>query len=241
MTQQLDRTSILRRLAELDRRDRRRRLFGASSHDYRINQRLPAATIEAFEGRHGISLPDDYRSFLTEIGDGGAGPGYGVLPFGRDDDGRAWDDGGLVGDLGRPFPHATAWNLPDSFWAGRPDWSPDTPVEEQDRLMAAWDREVERHYWNPALMNGAIPICHRGCAERQWLVIHGEQRGSVWDDLRADEAGLAPALGDSGEPLTFAGWYTAWLDASLLQVRPSSRARQVFGRLLRCVRGSRRS
>ena len=49
--------------------------------------------------------------------------------------------------------------------------------------MEAWDRELEAHYWDPAIMNGAIPICHKGCALRQWLVIHGEQRGFVWDDL----------------------------------------------------------
>ncbi len=66
--------------------------------------------------------------------------------------------------------------------------------------MEAWDREVEAHYWNPAIMDGAIPICHKGCALRQWLVIHGEQRGFVWDDLRVDNAGIAPVLGESGEP-----------------------------------------
>ena len=81
--------------------------------------------------------------------------------------------------------------------------------------MEAWDRELEAHYWNPAIMDGAIPICHKGCALRQWLVIHGEQRGSIWDDHRADHAGIAPVLGESGEPVTFAGWYMAWLDDTL--------------------------
>ena len=55
----------------------------------------------------------------------------------------------------KPFPHTTAWNLPDSFWDGEPDWPPDAPIEEQDRLMEAWDRELVTHYWNAAVMNGA--------------------------------------------------------------------------------------
>jgi hypothetical protein len=168
-----------------------------------------------FESRHGISLPEDYRHFITEIGDGGVEPSYGVLPFGKDDDGRDWEGGGLVGDPGSPFRHTAAWNLPDSFWAGEPDWPPDTPVEEQDRLMDAWDREVEAHYWNPAIMDGAIPICHKGCALRQWLVVHGEQQGIVWDDHRADQAGIAPVLDAAGQPMTFADWYMAWLDDTL--------------------------
>ena len=78
--------------------------------------------------------------------------------------------------------------------------------------MEAWDRELEVHYWNPAIMNGAIPICHKGCALRQWLVIHGDQRGFVWDDNRVDNAGIAPVLDESGEPVTFADWYMGWLD-----------------------------
>ena len=81
--------------------------------------------------------------------------------------------------------------------------------------MEAWDRELKARYWNPAIMDGAIPICHKGCALRQWLVIHGERRGFVWDDFRADYCGLAPVLDDHGEPVTFAGWYMAWLDESL--------------------------
>lgn len=218
MASMLDRSTILLRLNELDRRDRRRCVFGASSHGYKLNPPLPVAVIEAFEERHGVSLPEGYRHFITEIGDGGAGPYYGILPFGKDDDGRAWEGGGLVGDPRKPFPHKAAWNLPDSFWDGEPDWPPDTPVEEQDRLMEAWDRELEQHYWNPAIMDGAIPICHKGCALRQWLVIHGEQRGFVWDDLRVDNAGIAPALDESGGPLTFADWYMAWLDASVGEV-----------------------
>jgi hypothetical protein len=215
MPEALDRDSVLQRLADLDRRDPWRKVFGSGSHDYKLNPPLPLSVVEAFEGRHGVSLPEDYRLFMTEIGNGGAGPCYGVLPFGKDDDDRDWGGGGLVGDPSRPFRHTTAWNLPESFWDGEPDPPPGTPPEEEDRLMEAWDREVEERYWNPAIMDGAIPICHLGCALRQWLVIHGERRGHVWNDFRADCRGLSPLLGGSGEAVTFTDWYTGWLDDSL--------------------------
>src|SRR4051794_17271566 len=131
MPAMLNRSTVLRRLADLDRRDRRRRVFGASLHEYRLNPPLSGTVIEAFEVRHRVRLPEDYRHFMTVIGDGGAAPYYGVLPFGKDDEDRDWGGGWLVGAPSKPFPHTTAWNLPDSFWDGEPDPPPGTPVEEE--------------------------------------------------------------------------------------------------------------
>ncbi|MCA9112451.1 MAG: SMI1/KNR4 family protein [Planctomycetaceae bacterium] len=48
-----------------------------------------------FQRRHGILLPDDYREFITEIGDGGAGPYYGVKPLAN---------AAKYTDLSTPFP-----------------------------------------------------------------------------------------------------------------------------------------
>ena len=101
MPPMLNRSTVLRRLSDLDRQDRRRRVFGADSQEYRLKPPLPVSVIQAFEDRHGVSLPEDYRLFLTEIGNGGVGPYSGLLPFGKDDDDRDWEGGGLVGDSGR--------------------------------------------------------------------------------------------------------------------------------------------
>ena len=110
-------------------------MFGSAAHDYKLNPPIPVSTIEEFEARHGIRLPDDYRHFVTEIGNGGAGPYYGLFPFGELDEGLSWEQGDLIGDVAQPFPHVEAWNLPVSFWDQEPDLSPDMPAEEQDRLV----------------------------------------------------------------------------------------------------------
>lgn len=214
--------TILRLLNDLDRRDPNRKIFGSNGHRYRLNPPLPLPTIEAFERQHRVLLPDDYRMFLTEIGNGGAGPAYGVFPFGQEDDGFefcAWEEGSLVGDLSKRFRHTDAWNLPDLFWEQEPSPPPDVLPEDEDRLYEAWDRELEANYWNPAIMDGAIPICHLGCAYRQWLVINGEQRGYVWDDDRADQAGIRPHRNPDGRQLTFSDWYMTWLSKALKQCR----------------------
>jgi hypothetical protein len=66
-------------------------------------------------------------------------------------------------------------------------------------------------------MNGAIPICHLGCALRQWLVINGDQRGFIWNDYRADRGGVLPLRSESGEQMNFSDWYLSWLNESIRQ------------------------
>ena len=221
MDMSFERRTVLRLLKELDRRDTGRRVFGSGAHQYRLRAPLPRSVVEAFEKRCEILLPDEYKYFITEIGDGGAGPYYGLFPFGQHDDGWglcAWESGGLVGDVSKTFPHQDAWNLADSFWRKRPDPPPDIPPEGEDELMGEWDKELEEKYWDPAIMNGAIPICHLGCAYRQWLVINGGQRGYVWCDERANDEGIYPLRDGSGRQMTFSDWYMAWLHKSLADV-----------------------
>ena len=61
-------------------------------------------------------------------------------------------------------------------------------------------------------MRGAIPICHRGCALRQWLVVQGPLKGTIWDDDRVDRKGIRPLLDEHGRRVTFAAWYLSWLE-----------------------------
>jgi hypothetical protein len=209
-----NKTAIIEALERLARRDPKCKLFGSASHEYRLNSPLPVKRIEAFERKHRVTLPKDYKYFITAVGNGGAGPYYGLFRFGEHDDLHdfcKWKDGGLVGDLSKKFSHTKAWNLPRSFFRAeelepRPDASP----EEEEQLYEEWNKRLEEHYWNPAIMNGAIPICHLGCAYRHWLVINGKQRGFVWGD-RADEKGIYPLRTSSRRPVTFADWYLSWL------------------------------
>lgn len=90
---------IIERLGELDAR---RVVFGASQHQYAPKPRASESELSAFETEQGIRLPAPYRAFLTEIGNGGPGPYYGVLPI---DLKARW--------VARPFPHVRAFELPE--------------------------------------------------------------------------------------------------------------------------------
>ena len=45
---------------------------------YAMKPPAGAAAVESFELNQDVRLPDDYREFLLQVGDGGAGPGYGL-------------------------------------------------------------------------------------------------------------------------------------------------------------------
>lgn len=228
-------TDMLSRLRTLKRLDLDCACFAARSHGYDLNPPVPEEEVARMEAKHGCRFPDDYRSFITELGNGGAGPAYGVFPLGMQDHMRdvgPWEDGySLVGDLSKPFPLRDAWNLPDDFWAQQPNPTEATPVEEEDRMNEEWDKKLEAHYYATCITDGAIPISHEGCALRNWLVVTGALAGTVWRDLRADSKGILPFLNEDGTRMGFNDWYLQWVGQCTQQVEESqarSRLSEVF-------------
>jgi hypothetical protein len=188
------------------------RVFGVDIHGFRLNPPLTEVDVAAFEREHSLRLPHDYRQFLTDIGNGGAGPFYGISPLGEMDDNfglQNWQENdGVVGVLSEPFPLQDEWN----DLSGRPN---DNFAVSNE---AEYDRQVEafgKTYWCSSLVNGAIPICHEGCALRVWLVVTGAQPGYLWEDRRTEYAGLKPIRLANGSLATFARWYGEWLDRCL--------------------------
>ena len=171
----------------------------------------------AFEKLHAVTLPDDYRHFMSHIGNGGAGPYYGVFPLGQMDgtgeEFELWNErDGLIGVLSESFPLRDAWN----DLSGRPSEELlETNLEEYERQLG----EFEKIYWDPARTNGALPICHMGCALRIWLAVSGEEAGHLWRDGRADDTGLSPLTLKNNVRATFSSWYEEWLDEALQTLR----------------------
>jgi hypothetical protein len=87
-------------LLRLRMTDEKRRVFGSAHHGYIVRPVLSESKLAAFEHANDIRLPADYRQFLAEIGNGGAGPFYGLEPLGT-----------FGRDLYEPFPFVTATDL----------------------------------------------------------------------------------------------------------------------------------
>ncbi|SCK51755.1 SMI1 / KNR4 family (SUKH-1) [Streptomyces sp. WMMB 714] len=174
----------LRALAEADAGCRR---FAAGRHRYRLHPPVADTLVRRFEQDHGVELPDSYLSFITTVGSGGAGPGFGLLPFGSDEWARQQAD---LGDdwadlLSTPFPHTGRFQ----------PW----PIERACPRHAPDDE-----YFDPCWFTGSLVLADIGCGSYFRLVVTGPARGQVWsDDLACDE-GLNPGP-------EFREWYMQWL------------------------------
>ena len=115
-------------------------------------------------------------------------------------------DDGFVGILANPFPFTNSWN----DLTGQPD---DELYEKDEQEYEKQLASFEKRYW--AQLDGAIPICHLGCALRQWLVISGPEAGNVWCDNRAEDKGLSPLTRQGSERVSFLTWYRDWLNEVL--------------------------
>src|SRR5215467_2338850 len=89
-------------------------VFGADVHGFQLNHPISESEVASFEQKHCILLPPDYREFIICVGNGGAGPFYGLFQFGFMDDNwdvRQWhEDDGFVGTLSKPFALQDEWN-----------------------------------------------------------------------------------------------------------------------------------
>jgi len=201
---ELDPLHIHRALLRLHSRKAIKEVFGANGHRFVVNPILSEAEVVAFERQHRINLPRQYREFLLRVGNGGAGPFYGVFPLGEMDDMhgmKPWrENDGFVGVLSQPFPLNSNWN----DLTGMP--SDDLTDDDEGEYGKQMD-EFGKRYWSASLMNGAVPICHEGCALRIWIVVTGEQAGRLWRDRRAEYMGVEPLLTADGAPRTFSRWY----------------------------------
>lgn len=241
-TSTLSPEEIQRALRGLAAADVDRKVFGAAGHNYELRRPVPLSEVAAFEALHRIRLPTDYRAFLLEVGNGGAGPGYGILPLGSADSSRLGSEI-RMGKICEPFPHQESWNLDAEFWAREPDPPDDISQADEDRQFQEWDELLDSVYWTPDVMNGAIPLCEMGCGQTQWLVVNGEPRGTVWTDLRADNAGLEPVINSQGTRATFIDWYGEWLERStvdaqrLVEVRRQGRRADVINAIVLILLG----
>ncbi len=201
--------NIRKQLQQLSAAPANLEIFGAQVHRFKLNQPLIENAVLDFERQHAVRLPEDYRSFLTLAGNGGAGPAYGLFKLGEMDDNfdyMEWqEEDGFVGRLSRPFPYTQPWN----DLQGMPGENAGLGEEAYEAQMA----QFEHRYY--AAVDGAVPICHLGCALRQWLVVSGVEAGYIWCDFRADYRGFLPLTLPGQARVTFLQWYQDWLDQAL--------------------------
>jgi SMI1 / KNR4 family (SUKH-1) len=187
---------ITQKLDHLRHIDTNHTIFGADVHQYRLNPCLNEAQIFVFEQSYAIRLPYDYRSFLHLVGNGGAGPYYGITPLER--------------------------SLRD--WCAQEDPaypSKAFPLQENLVLYTLDSATDFDRYMTSFYTQGTIDICDYGCGIYFMLIMTGTERGNIWVDDRASDGGIfaLTQYADRHTPVDFLTWYENWLDTSIHTVQ----------------------
>lgn len=200
---------IKEKLDELALKDTKLQVFGSPIHHYRKKSTLNEHDVKSFEKRYNIQLPAEYREFILQITNGGAGPYYGLEPL---EDGLYQDlDCKTNDNLTNPaleFPLTEAWNLDFAH------------LQEEDYIQ---ERETE--YFDNKWTNGLLRVSNFGCGVSMNIVVNGKEYGNIWVDDRCNDGGIFPDayFGNEGR-VSFLDWYELWLDKSLSQFPASGKS-----------------
>jgi hypothetical protein len=201
--------AILGKLEQARRLPDRQDEFGVSEHQFRLNAPLAEAEVAAFEERHGVRLPDDYRLFLLLAGNGGAGPYYGIAPLSE------WDywfeeEAESPGFLASPCPLAPAPALLQAWHAAaeRAKQRSQGSIQPGASPGVEWSQFVPGNW--EAWGHGTIHICDQGCTFSARLIVSGEARGRI---VYLDSQGWNPPY--FVRDRNFLDWYERWLDTFL--------------------------
>lgn len=221
---------LLEKLNRLRAADPAFLVTGASEHRYRFGPKCPEMWLTFAEQKYDIQLPEQFRRFITEVGNGGAGPWYGLQRFGYlpravQVPSAVWiEESGTV---------ETEWSFrrtePIEFL---PDGTPTDGFETRfygmmtalaggDAILAepfpfVTDVVPDADMWGGLKLArdrwpvpGAWQLAHYGCGIENVLVLNGPRADEVWFVDFSNDGGAGKVAG------SFAEWYDDWLEHSL--------------------------
>lgn len=236
---------IAGKLEELTKRDRSHTCFGSENHEYRLGPPMTEAAIRDGEAHYGIELPVSYREFLLRIGNGGAGPGYGLQRFGwvsnTDEIPTAARRGELVTvsrhggiTIQRPRLYDREGREIDHFDVSFYDLMRELAGEGASCPAQPFplSAPAEDPDWDALDVGaGSLPLADYGCAIVGRLVLGAASTpfaGQIWV-LDGSAGPFMPfafyanlhdpdAEIDGTREFTFLDWYEHWLEASIAQL-----------------------
>jgi hypothetical protein len=174
---------LVKRAGEVDKT---REVFGASKHQYKLNPVASMDDIYRFESKYNIKLPEEYVFFLTMVGNGGAGPYYGLYTLENTIIHNEYSDS--ISKQAFLNKHLTK-----EMWKIMMD-----KLEESDD--AQYDEIMEQVY------AGLIIIGTQGCTYDNLLMVNGSEEGKIvyidWN--------LEPEYGPHFTYMTLLEWYESY-------------------------------
>jgi len=181
-------------LRKMRHADWRFKKFGSKSHRYRPNNKLVEKDILDFESKYSIRLPEDYRWYIANVGNGGAGPGYGLQTL----------QNSLLSFLDNPE-QSTFLDPSNPFTITR-ERNPFLKRDNPDFELFKDSESYQSDEW----MNGVLRLSTYGCGIYINLVVNGEEFGNLWVDDRIGDNGVYPY--NASGSVSFGNWYARWLE-----------------------------
>ncbi|MCU6792142.1 SMI1/KNR4 family protein [Paenibacillus sp. WQ 127069] len=169
-------------------------VFGASSHKYRVYDKLTVKELADWQATNSVSLPEPYTQFLTNVGNGGAGPYYGIYSI---EQAASCTDRNALAAKCVLHPGMT-----------KEEWNHLTAplINDEDISDLEYDTARDR------VMGGMLCIGTQGCEYDMYLVLEGRHRGKIvyTSDFYPDHPFFF-VYEDN-----FLDWYERWLDEIIL-------------------------
>jgi len=189
---QLDR--IKTKLEKAKGKDTAVSVFGASSHKYKVNDKLTAKELADWQAYNKITLPVPYTQFLKKVGNGGAGPYYGVYSLEK---ATSYTECNALSAKCILHPEMT-----------KEEWNHLTEPLNSDEDISDLEYDAARD----KVLGGMLCIGTQGCEYDMYLVLEGRHRGRIvyTSDFHPDHPFFF-VYEDN-----FLDWYERWLDEIIL-------------------------
>jgi hypothetical protein len=185
---------IKNKLNQAKRKDTDFSEFGASSHQYRVNEKLSAKKLADWQTHNQVTLPEPFAQFLTKVGNGGAGPYYGIYSIEK---AASYTDRQalLAKSVLHPGMAKEEWNhLTEPL------------TKDEDIPDTEYDDACNK------VLGGMLCIGTQGCECDMYLVLEGKHRGRiVYTSEFYPDHPFFFVYEDS-----FLDWYERWLDEIIL-------------------------
>ena len=177
---------------QLEKKDKLREIFGANLHQYTLKTIAPLEAIESGERYYGFKVPEEYKSYLTNISNGGAGPCSGLFPL-----------------------QHSLLPLGESYLANNPNhYTKLFPFSLDDVNRFNQELKENKNFFLPLSKQagGYLFLTEYGCGGFYIMIINGSCCGQVWylnlNSTSADNQStyLAYPQLKKEKPLTFLDW-----------------------------------
>lgn len=159
--------------------------FGSSMHKYQFNPVIPLSKVRDFEQRHRIKLPQGYVDFLTQVGNGGAGPDYGLYSLERMEEECYYDHSTSVCPYTQVKAEPDYDTLPYTVEGKEPMVNSMLTLQKWENwynILHQLGESGDEEAWSKMYAegyNGLVQIVDSGCCTGYMLVCSGDMCGEV--------------------------------------------------------------